>query len=432
MRPNSIRARMTRSFAAYTALLMVLVCCAFFNYARRSDRKRTDVALAAISVDIEQVIKRHPGRYIEPQQLIHEEIEDWRAADIAVFFVDRKGRIVARSQTTLPPWPLRDDSWRVRQIAAPGMTIVAAKPWQRTENEERQRALLLLVLCMAVVAASAGGAWVLVGRTLQPIDALTAQALEASTDNLHVRLAAPSPDGEIERLVATFNGVLARLEETSSQRGYFYAAASHELRTPLQALTGHLEVSLSRRRNADEYREALGEAHRQAERLSSLVQELLLLNQIETGVSRPGGLPLDLADICHAEIERVRAEAQARGLELALALPTGYEIVGVWNHVIMLVRNLLENAVKYATPGGTVSLKLASDSLVIINDFSGGEEMDAEKLMRPFYRPDASRNSQIGGNGLGLTICKAVCDANGWSLQVVSDKGQVAVEVAFR
>ena len=91
----------------------------------------------------------------------------------------------------------------------------------------------------------------MVGRTLSPIDRLSRQAAAASVESLDVRLAAPSRDAEVVRLVATLNGLLQRLSDAAESRGRFYAAASHELRNPLQALLGHVEVTLDKERDRE-------------------------------------------------------------------------------------------------------------------------------------------------------------------------------------
>jgi signal transduction histidine kinase len=97
----------------------------------------------------------------------------------------------------------------------------------------------------------------------------------------------------------------------------------------------------------------------------------------------------------------------------------------------MLVRNLIENAVKYATPGGVVCVELTGPELTIFNAFSSTLRLDSAKLFEPFFRPDDSRSSETGGNGLGLAICRAVAAANGWKLTLDQDEKGVSVSVLF-
>ena len=97
----------------------------------------------------------------------------------------------------------------------------------------------------------------------------------------------------------------------------------------------------------------------------------------------------------------------------------------------MLLRNLLENAVKYAADNGKVRVRCGTNSFEVFNECAPTSGWDDEKIFEPFFRPDASRNSQTGGNGLGLAISKAICDANGWQLQVHQTDGGVMARVVF-
>ncbi len=432
MRPNSIRARMTAGFTLFIALLMLVVCAAFFAYTKRSDSKNADARLTLAAQEIQRELRDGEYSLDNPAELVREENDNLRAADVAVLIVDKENRIVAQSQGEVPHWPPRGDDWRLTSFESGAHTVVIGVEWHETEEALRERTAFLLGLSALVAAFSSIGAWVLVGRTLAPIDHLARQAKAVSTENLRVQLAAPSPDAEITRLVATLNDLLTRLAETAATRGRFYAAASHELRTPLQALTGHLEVALSRRRDAEDYQTALGEAHAQAERLTTLVQDLLLLNQLDADTSRPPRVLLDVADMCVSELSALRPLAEERGLTLELSLPDACEISAPWNHATMLLRNLLENAVKYAVPDGVVRVQLAQNTLTICNDCAPVSGWDADKYFEPFFRPDASRNSQTGGNGLGLAICKAICTSNGWDIALHQEKSGVCVHVRFR
>lgn len=431
MRPNSIRARMTLGFALFTSLLMLAVCAAFFIYTKHADRSAADARLSLAKREILRELREKEQSLDRPAELLRDENDDLRAADVAILVRDARGRTVAQTVRDSPRWPPHGDSWRTTQFQAGSHTIVLGVEWNSIEVALRERTLFLLGLGALVVAFSSLGAWVLVGRTLSPIHLLALQADMASAESLNVRLETPSPDAEIVSLVSTLNDLLARLGETAAVRGRFYAAASHELRTPLQALNGHLEVALSRPRPADEYRDALDEAHDQAGRLTSLVQDLLLLNQLDTSTSCPPGVQLDIADMCVNELAPLRDLAAERGLTLELTLPDSCEIVAPWNHATMLLRNLLENAVKYAAPDGTVRLQLSQETLILCNDSQHQPLWEADKYFEPFFRPDASRNSETGGNGLGLAIAKAIADTNGWSLSLTQRENVVCAEVCF-
>ena len=430
-RPTSIRARMTLGFALFIAVLMLAMCAAFFAYTKRSDRLQADARLAFGRQELQRELRQNSRSAADLVAIINLENEDLRAANVAVVILNPDGSIIAQSQRSVPVWPHVGDRWRITSFVTGARRVVVGVEWSAIEAQLRERTTLLLGLSILVVAFSSLAAWFTVGRTLSPIDLLARGAQTASTESLRVQLAAPSRDAEITRLVATLNELLARLGETAAAQGRFYAAASHELRTPLQALSGHLEVALSRPREAAQYLETLRETHAQSERLTSLVQDLLLLNQLEADTSRPPGETLDLADVCADELRPLRVLADERDLSIELDLPAQCEITASWNHAAILVRNLLENAIKYAVPGGVVRVELRDETLRVCNRCAPEADWEAEKLFEPFYRPDASRTSQTGGNGLGLAICKAIAQSNGWALDLKREADIVRARVRF-
>ncbi len=424
MKPlHSIRARMTFAFSLLLTLFLTLACAGLILFAHRDAAhlaKRT-LEGAAEKVEGELTLAAKANRGHAPLSEIQEEERDLAGENLTLTIVGAGGRVLRQSQTQVPPYPLPPHSgWFVKTLKVGEESLIVGLPWWKTERAlHRQAAFLVLLSALGCVCASAG-AWVLVGRTLSPIRQLTQGALKASVDSPEVRLEAPSEDAEIVGLVNTLNDLLERLQRTTAARGRFYAAASHELRTPLQALSGHLELALTRPREADEYRAVVEEAHRQSGRLTSLVRDLLLLNQLESG-SVPPSEWVSLKETCSRSLKLFALLIESRGLHCTSALADSILVFAPSTHVEMLVRNLTENAAKYAEKGGELRLGITVSSeavrLEIFNSCrSGLLPWEGEKLFEPFYRPDASRNSETGGNGMGLAICKAISEANGWTL----------------
>ena len=432
MQLNSIRARMTLSFALCNAALMLLICGSILLYARHAAETRVAYLLQLTARHTQEELREPPGA----PDVIRELSEDLKAEHLAILRVDANGHILQQSQRRIPSWPRQgNDGWRVTAVPAGAETLIIGYPWMREEEMLRHQALTLTGLSLAVVLASAIGAWLLVGRTLSPIGALSRQAQTASSENLRMQLAAPSRDAEVVELVATWNGLLARLAETAAQKGRFYAAASHELRTPLQALSGHLEVALSRARSEEEYRNVLAEASAQTRRLTSLTQDLLLLNRLETAPSPPPTHPVDLPDLCERLLQTLQPLATQRGLTIHTEFPPEAVLPLPQLHAEILLRNLLENAVKYAAPNGEVRVTLrtspAETRLEISNTFPSDTPLDADRLFEPFFRPDAARNAETGGNGLGLAICKALALTNRWQLNLQQTPSAIRITVLF-
>jgi signal transduction histidine kinase len=439
---RSLRARLTAAVALLFAVWVALACVGLFAYSYRAADRKAERRLSTAAQEIAEDLRRKADR-ISPESgpeviigvLDQETQEDLEHSDLALLLVDAHGKIAWRSRRAVPPWPLtRGDGWRVVTIPAGRDTVVLGLFWGRVEEGLRGQAVALACLGLLAVVAATLGAWVLVGRTLSPIGLLSRQAREASTDTLQVHLRAPSEDAEVTELVATLNGLLARLAETAAAKGRFHAAASHELRTPLQALSGHLEVALYRERTSEEYQAAIGEALLQTRRLISLAHDLLLLHQIDSAKTRPGE-PVDLSEVCHWALRQVAPLLAQRGLRVSAGAMPEVTITAPPTRAEVLVRNLLENAVKYAVPGGEVRLSLRRSGegacLEVFNECPPVPGWNSASLFEPFARPDDSRSSAGGGSGLGLAICGAIAKANGWTITLAPTGEGVLATVVF-
>jgi len=289
-------------------------------------------------------------------------------------------------------------------------------------------------LSVLVIGAVGGGAWFMVGGVLSPLRKLSKQASQASADHLSVRLESPSKDAEMCDLVDTLNGLLDRVYETAEIKGRFYAAASHELRTPLQALSGHLELASSRKRTAEEYEAVVKESYIQTRRLIALVQGLLFLHQIDSRSNSPKE-PVNLSESCENALELMYPLLKSRNLQLNESFAKNIQIEAVQSHAEVLARNLIENAVKYGTEGGEISITLRESEgkilLEVVNDYPEAIKIATDNVFEAFYRDDTSRNSKTGGNGLGLAICRAISAANGWEVELHQESGKIRATVNF-
>jgi signal transduction histidine kinase len=425
-----MRARMTLAFTLYIAFLIALLSLSFFYYLEHQEWKSADATLAAASLKLSAKLEAEEPGAQSLIELVKAENDELRAKNVTIVIADPTGRVIAHSLPETPAWPLSSD-WRYRTLPFHGYTVAVAMPWREMREWLSERAHALLIMGTLVVLLSSVGVWILVGRTLSPLDGLTQEVSVASAENLRVQLQSPSSDAEMVRLVSTLNDLLNRLSQTAQLEGRFYAAASHELRTPLHSLNLLHEVALSRPREIGEYRDALVQSHEQVQGLTRLVQDLLLLNQLDMKTSQFEAVLLDLADICEGELNHIGAQVEEKSLQVVATLPVTCELTAPWTHVNMLVHNLVENAAKYALPNGKIEVSVAPDRFQIWNECEIDEDFNMEKYFEPFYRPDAVRNSETGGNGLGLPICHAVCQTNGWGLTLAYENGGFSAIVDF-
>ncbi len=264
--------------------------------------------------------------------------------------------------------------------------------------------------------------WLLVGKALRPVELIRTQVATISdTASLDHRVGEPPVDDEVGRLAQTMNAMLDRLQRSAERQRRFVADASHELRSPLASTRAQLEVALSHPDPADWEATALGLLS-ENQRMERLVNDLLFLARNE---ERPAGLvgaaPLDLDDIVLSEAGRLRARRQ---VQVDISRVTAGRVRGVEDHLTRVVRNLVENAERYAT--GTVRLELRrvhtnargpQIQLSVSDDGPGVPLEHREHVFDRFIRLDDARQrpdgDNSGGAGLGLAICREIVTAHG-------------------
>ena len=429
-----MRSRMTLLFALLVALLML----AGGGEVQKHERKRAeDRVTEVLQTSLERAhdeLKETKRSGWPLTEIVQRDQGELSSGGTALLVVDSRNKTLWQSSRDAPDWPRRDDEWRVRTLSSGGQTLVVAREWAPIEQELDERARALWQLGALVVGTTALLAWFVVGQTLSPLHKLAAQAENASIEGLQVRLTSPSSDVEMRHLTTTLNDLLSRLEREARARGRFYAAASHELRTPIQILLGEIDVARSRRRTVEEHEDVLAQVQSGTERLATLVRDLLQLNALEMRQNTAPLEPINLAFWVERALAAQADFLEARHLWLETRLMDA-TLEAPPAHVEMLLRNLAENAVKYATPNTTVRVELCGSPdkarVEICNACELPPDTRPDEWFEPFFRPDASRNSQTGGNGLGLAICRSICASNGWEITLHPNEQGVCAVVHF-
>lgn len=273
------------------------------------------------------------------------------------------------------------------------------------------------------VIAGAGG-YFLAARALTPIDKITRTARQISARDLSARLNLPPTNDEAGRLAATFDSMLARLEDAFQRERRFTADASHELRTPLAAMQTILGSTLARRRTPAEYEQVLVDLAEETERLRTLVEGLLHLTHTDATrpmVKKPVNLSALLSDVA----DSLRPLAEEKQLLLKTYIPNNLVINGDSDALIRLFVNLIANAINY-TRQGEVSIVANSDpsgsvEVTIADTGIGIHPQHLPHIFDRFYRVDPSRSSN--GAGLGLSIALSVAQAHNGAITADSQVG---------
>ncbi|MDA3005151.1 MAG: ATP-binding protein, partial [Actinomycetota bacterium] len=210
-------------------------------------------------------------------------------------------------------------------------------------------------------------------------------------------------------------------------RSQFVANVSHELRTPLTGLRGMLEALEDPELPPDMRADFVSRSRFETERLEALVDDILFLSELEAAQGAPSGERSDMGAIAHVVADELEGEAAEQSVRLHVEAADGMWTTLTDRMAHTVVRNLAENAVRYAGPGAMATLRVrraGSDVEVEVQDDGLGiPEKDVPHVFERFYRADPSRSRRLGGNGLGLSIVKHIAERMGGSASITSREG---------
>src|SRR3954447_20479178 len=339
-------------------------------------------------------------------------------------------------------------SFRVRPSTSPGPRLVAGMSTHNGDEAVGSLVLAELLLGLAAVAVAVTAGRFLVRRQLQPLRHVAATAREVSTMPLasgEIGTTVRVPDDltdertEVGQVGSALNTLLAHVEHALDERHrselqvrQFVADASHELRTPLTTIHGYAELSRrTRPADADQLAAAMSKVEAEATRMSTLVDDLLLLARLDAG--RP--LARDDVDLTRLVLETV-GDARVVGPDHRWLLDLTDEPVvvpGDEQRLHQVVTNLLNNARRHTPPGTTVTVGTRVDgnsaALWVQDDGPGMPPALVESAFERFTRGDSSRTRESGGAGLGLSLVDAIASAHGGSVSVESVPGRTRFEV---
>jgi signal transduction histidine kinase len=336
-----------------------------------------------------------------------------------------------RTVSNLPVHDEQGDDFRVVttvvQTKAGPVAVNAGESMETVyEGVAAVRRILLVGLPVMLVLVGLT-TWYVVGRALRPVDAIRREVADISAHDLSRRVPQPAADDEVGRLAETMNAMLDRLESFTDRQQRFVADASHELQSPLASTLADLELAM-RDSNPSRWEQTAAGLVADTQRMTKLVQDLLLLARVdEADVNAPGAL-VDLDDVVQSEVARLRTRA-------VVAIDTGgiraVEVRGDPDQLARVVRNLLENAGRYAR--SSIAVELVADggaaTLTVRDDGPGVPDEVRPRVFDRFTRADDSRSRQTGGTGLGLAIAREIVVRHGGSIALATNGPGACFEV---
>lgn len=457
----SIRSRLTLWYVGLLALLLIVFGVALYTTVFVTSYQEVDRSLQQRASDIQAslaigiTVQEDFASVLRRGGLVRLPTADvFTNGDIYVQLRALDGRLISRSenlgnqQLIIPseqherakkgeivPSDFTVNKTRLRAYVAPIKVksgevvgfIELAQSLRQVDSTLRDLATLIIFSIAAGLVVAAVGGWFIAGNILGPIDRVTkaAQKITRARD-LGRRIQVPAMVDEVGQLAMTFNEMLSRIEELFRAQQRFVADVSHELRSPLTAVRGNLDL-LKRGAAEDptERSQALEAMDSETARMSRLVSDLLLLARQDAGVPI-AKQPIEL-DTLMLEVYR-QAQLTARGVTLTLGAEDQAIIVGDRDRLKQVLLNLVDNAIKYTTPGGKVTLSLNKDETwvkIAVQDTGIGiASENIPNLFDRFYRVDKARSRDAGGTGLGLAIAKSVVDAHNGKITVESQLGK--------
>ena len=315
-------------------------------------------------------------------------------------------------------------------------------PQFEQEIQETKEAFLLrsVIATTIIILLSSVCTYFLTKKALTPLQKLTSEVSQIQAQNLSTQLAVPNSKDEIAQLTSSFNEMLTRLDNAFSTQKQFSANAAHELRTPLAVLQTNLEVFEKKQEpEIVEYRQLFTMIKEQTARLSQLVGTLLDMTNLKS-VPRTDHVSLEeLVDEVFCDLDPVAEKAgisihfddsSSQDLYTDVHTPDASalnnNILNITGSYVLLYRavyNLVENAIKYNRPNGSVTVSVREQNgqaMILVKDTGIGiSPENQKKIFDPFFRVDKSRSRAMGGAGLGLALVDSIAKEHGGTVKVL-------------
>ncbi len=448
MKDRSIRFRLTIWYALALSAGLILFAGATWLSMRQSLIRDLNRALANRAQSSQAFVKTELA---DPKVHLNEELDEYshgfpRGSYIQVS--DEKGAVLFSSNPDFPWQTQATASSKAQRVTWNGHSYlllvdqesVNGQRWQFATTASLEEVdttlnrlglLLIFLLPAVIVVASFGGTW-LSRRALRPVDELTAAAKSISLENLSERLSVPRTGDELERLAETWNSMLSRLEQTMKRLSRFAADASHELRTPVSVIRTTAELASRRARSADSYREALDQIARESERMTKLLDDVLLLARVDSDSLELPKIVFDLAPVVADLCSQLKPLAEAKFLDLEfLCSPPSVPVLGNEPAIRRLVLVLLDNAIKYSRASGQVTVALHEEDshvhLEVIDSGPGIQQDELPHIFERFYRGPQARNGANAGSGLGLSLAAGIAEKHNAKIEVTRSSAQGSI-----
>jgi len=355
-----------------------------------------------------------------------------------------KGLITYETNRSLGNTPLRIITYPVKENNQVTKMIQVASSLEDVEDALNTLLIILIVTVPSVLMIASLGGQFLANKALKPVDRVTQTARMITSQNLNQRIQTLKVKDEISRLIDTFNEMISRLDQSFRQIKQFTTDASHELKTPLTILKGEVEVALRKKRPLHEYEQILESNLEEIDRMSKIVEDLLLLSKADIGEIRLNREDIHLTRFISGLTEQMKILAHPKNIRIEISNHQNeIHVFGDTLRMRELFINLIENGIKYTEAGGSILITLTKETddsvnpmtpkekkavtfakIIVADTGIGIAKEDQDKIFNRFFRVDKARSREQGGSGLGLSICKWIVEAHQGEITVESEPGK--------
>jgi heavy metal sensor kinase len=282
---------------------------------------------------------------------------------------------------------------------------------------------VFLITMALLIGLATGIGWFMARRSVSDVEAITRTAQGISGGTLEKRVPVKERGDEIDQLAMTFNQMLDRIQSLVAEIRQMGDDIAHDLKSPLARIRGMAEIALTTAKSPADYEAMAASAIEECDRLLSIINTMLMISKTEAGVEKPSREKIDLANLVREACELFETTAEDRGLTLSCDIPERCVITGDDRMIQRLLSNLLDNAIKYTSAGGSVKVSLSESegrgaTLTVKDTGAGISAGDLPRIFERFYRGDRSRSES--GTGLGLSLARAIARAHGGEITVDS------------
>lgn len=284
---------------------------------------------------------------------------------------------------------------------------------------------IVLVIFPLIFILCGLGVFIVTGWALRSLKSFTLKVGHITEENLNERMSEEGLVDELRPLAVNFNVMLSRIETSFLRQKQFLSDASHELRTPTSIIKTFCDVTLGRERTATDYKETVKKVGDTVNRMCDIINRILTISRLDNKAIEFKLVRIDLMDIMKDVDRLIEPVAAHKAVGLRLSGSSAV-IKGDREGLTEAFTNIVENAIKYNRPNGSVNIRISEESgsaLVLIEDTGIGiPKEEYEKIFDRFYRVDASRGI-IVGSGLGLSIVRSIIDSHGGHIEIESTLG---------